>query len=40
MRGHLLGLSGDAGELRHPPEPSGTLSVTLELKRPSYRLLR
>lgn len=44
VRGHLIGLSGDPGELRRRLEPSsgpsGTLAVTLELERPSPRVLR
>lgn len=44
VRHHLISLSGDPGELRRRLEPSsgpsGTLAVTLELERPSPRVLR
>ncbi len=44
VRSHLIGLSGDPRELQRRLEPSsgpsGTLAVTLELERPSPRVLR
>lgn len=44
VRRHLIGLSGDPRELQRRLEPSsgpsGTLAVTLELERPSPRVLR